>query len=112
MAGAGAPQEASKTPLEGVFCVRQAAALHWRDWGDDSVVYDAYSGQTHQFSPLAAAVMACFEQHACSLDDLAVAIAGDLGVPVDNELRSALRPIVEEFHRLGWIEPTDPIHPS
>ncbi len=97
----------SKTPFQGVFCVRPQLALHWRDWGHDSVVYDDRSGQTHQFAPLAAAVMACFEQHACSLDDLSAAIAGDLGVPADNELRSALIAIVEEFHRLGWIEPLD-----
>lgn len=87
--------------------MRQQLALHWRDWGEDSVVYDSRSGQTHQFAPLAAAVMAYFEEHACSFDELSAAIAGDLGMPVDNALRSALTAIVEEFHRLGWIEPTD-----
>lgn len=96
-----------KAPFEGAFCVRAGVALQWRDWGGDSVVYDGHSGQTHHFAPLAAAVMACFEQHACTFDELSAAIAGDLGVPVDNPLRSALTAIVDEFLRLGWIEPID-----
>lgn len=104
-----APEPPSETPFQGVFRfgARRRFRLHWREWGGDSVVYDERSGQTHQFAPLAAAVMACFEQHACSFDELSRAIADDLGAPVDNPLRSALRPIVEEFLRLGWIEPLD-----
>ena len=82
--------------------------LHWRDWGADSVVFEARSGQTLQFAPLAAAVMASFEEHACSFEDLSVTMAHDLGTTLDNELRSALTSIVEQFDRLGWIEPIEP----
>lgn len=79
--------------------------LRWRDWGGDSVVFEAYSGHTYQFAPLAAAVMACFEEDARSLDELVAAIAGELGSAPDNELRSAVTAAAEQFRALGWIEP-------
>lgn len=78
--------------------------LHWRDWGGDSVVFEQYSGHTYQFAPLAAAVMACFEEDARSFEELAGVIAAALDTEPDNELRSALTAIVEQFRRLGWIE--------
>ena len=60
------------------------AKLHWRDWGGDSVVHDAHSGATHQFAPLAAAVMATFEEGDASFDELAASIAGLLGSEMVN----------------------------
>lgn len=82
-------------------------AWSWRDWGADSVVYESHSGHTHQFAPLAAAVMACFEARACSLDDLVTTIAADLDTVADQALTSALSSIVENFHALGWLEATE-----
>ena len=87
------------------WCKNERCSPHWLDWGGDSVVYEARSGQTYQFAPMAAAVMACLEARPHSEDELAMLIAQDLSVGVDNELRSALKSIVEQFHRLGWIHP-------
>lgn len=86
---------------------RPGIELHWRDWGGDSVVFEQRSGHTYQFAPLAAAVMACFEEHDRSLDELTAQIALDLGSAPDNDIRAALEPIVSEFLSLGWIESTD-----
>lgn len=79
--------------------------LHWRDWGGDSVVFELRSGHTHQFAPLTAAVMACFEAGDAAVEDVVLAIAGDLDVAVDEELRSAVTASVQQFIKLGWIEP-------
>lgn len=79
--------------------------LHWREWGGDSVAFEVRSGATYQFSPLAAAVMACFEQQACSAELLAQTIAADLGTEADDELRTALSAQVAQFLKLGWIVP-------
>lgn len=81
--------------------------FHWLDWGGDSVVFELRSGHTYQFAPMVAAVMACFEEQARSVDELAAAIGSDLGIAADNELRLALVAIVEQLSGLGWIEPID-----
>ncbi len=82
-------------------------ALHWAEWGADSVVYDGWSGRTHQFPPLAAAVMACFEEQPCTLPDLAaqLGLQDTPDLPLDDEVRLALRSVVNQFCDLGWIEP-------
>lgn len=79
--------------------------LHWRDWGEDSVVLEACSGQLFQFDPLSAATMACFEEGPRRFDEVLDALSSDLGVTPDGEFRDTLLAIVEEFRRLGWLEP-------
>ena len=89
----------------GVLRVNPLIELHWRDWGEDSVVLEARSGQYSQFDPLGAALMACFEEAAQTPADVLHALASDLGVPADGELRDTVQAIVQEFRRLGWLEP-------
>jgi PqqD family protein of HPr-rel-A system len=79
--------------------------LHWRDWGDDSVVLEARSGQLFQFDPLRAAMMACFEEGPRLVAEVADALAADLGSTADDEFRETVANAVQEFHRLGWLEP-------
>jgi PqqD family protein of HPr-rel-A system len=93
--------------VDGVWRRNPRRRLFWRDWGGDSVVFEERSGHTYQFAPLAAAVMAGFEEHATTFDALARSIAETLGTTDDNELRAALVPVIEQFRDLGWIEPID-----
>lgn len=79
--------------------------LHWRDWGDDSVVFEARSGQLFHFDPLGAALMACFEAGPRALDGVLAELAGDLGVPPEGEFADTVHALVQEFRRLGWLEP-------
>jgi hypothetical protein len=94
-------------PLCVVWRQNPRIELHWRDWGSDSVVLEAISGQTYQFEALAAAAMACFEEQEHSLKQLATALASDLDIDVDDELRDALLSIIDQFVKLGWLEPID-----
>lgn len=82
--------------------------LHWREWGGDSVVYDELSGQTHQFSPLAAAIIAWLEERPYSTAQLTSAIAGELRLPPDADLQQAIADALEQFRELAWIEPLKP----
>ena len=79
--------------------------LHWRDWGDDSVVLEARSGQLFQFDALSAAVMACIEEKPQPVGQVLQALSADLGVSGGVEFRETVLAIVEEFRRLGWLEP-------
>jgi PqqD family protein of HPr-rel-A system len=80
-------------------------SLHWRDWGGDSVVFEERSGQTLQFDPLSAAVMACIEAGTTDLSALSQILAGDLGIEADAPFVELLCTVLERLLKLGWIEP-------
>jgi hypothetical protein len=80
-------------------------ALTWRDWGGDSVVIEARSGQTLQFDPVSAAVMACVESGITELPVLSQTLAADLGTDPDAEFAESLCTVLERLVKLGWIEP-------
>jgi len=79
--------------------------LHWRDWGGDSVVFEARSGLTQQFDPLSAAAMACIESGVTDLGELSQQLAEDLGTQPDSTLVESLCTLLERLTKLGWIEP-------
>lgn len=88
--------------------LNRTAEWHWRDWGGDSVVIEVRSGQTLQFDPLSAAVMACIEAGATDMPTLFAALGEDLGKVDDAELSGSLCLVVERLLRLGWIDPVLP----
>jgi len=95
------PEEAS---ADARWRVRSAVELHWRDWGADSVVFEARSGQILQLDPLTAAVIGGVEEQAIGIDDLARGLAADLGETDPAAMRSVVSRVIEQFERLGWLE--------
>ena len=91
-----------------VWRLNPAIRLHWRDWGGDSVVFEELSGQTLQFDPLSAAVMACIEAGVTDLSTLGRLLADDLGTVADGPFVESLCTVLERLIRLGWIEPETP----
>lgn len=107
-----ADEAVTPSPTRTAWRLRRHASLRWRDWGGDSVVFERRSGQTYQFAPLAAAVLASLEESPQRQSTLVHLIAGDLGCPVDEDL---LQAVVTSLHRLqaiGWIEPASPPLPG
>jgi hypothetical protein len=49
--------------------------------------------------------MACFEEGPRQIQSVLDDLAFDLGVAADGEFRDTVRAVVEEFRRLGWLEP-------
>lgn len=94
-------------PTIGPWRLNPVAEWHWRDWGGDSVVIEVRSGQTLQFDPLSAAVMACIEAGASDLAAVGKMLADDLGADAaaDAALAESLCTVLERLFRLGWIEP-------
>lgn len=78
--------------------------LCWHDWGEDSVVLEARSGQLFHFDALSAAVMACFESGFDTEARVLGELRADLG-RLDEELVETVNSVVTEFCRLGWLEP-------
>lgn len=88
-----------------VYRVSPILDLHWRDWGDDSVVLEGTSGQMFQFDALSAALMACFEEGPRSTATVTEQLATDLAIAPDAEFVDTVNAVVEEFRKLGWLEP-------
>ncbi len=82
--------------------------LHWRDWGGDSVVFEARSGLLQQFDPFSAATMACIESGVTDLETLSQQLAEDLGSEPDSTLVESLCTLLERLLKLGWIERLQP----
>ena len=85
--------------------VHSQLELHWCDWGEDSVVFDSRSGHTHKFAPLAAAVLACLEEHPCSLADLRreLHLDAEPGSAEAAQIDAALEAAVDQFVALRWV---------
>lgn len=84
--------------------VNPLVELHWHDWGEDSVVLEARSGQLFEFDALSAALMAYYESGLQGEDEVLAELKADLGM-LDDELIDTVRSLVQEFRRLGWLEP-------
>lgn len=91
--------------VAGAFRVNPTVDLHWRDWGEDSIVLEGTSGQMLQFDALSAALMGCFEQGQSELSNVIDELARDLHMAPDQEFVDTVSAIVEEFQKLGWLEP-------
>ena len=105
------PQQAAAladaaAPEAVIFRLNPLAALSWRSFGDEWVVFDAASGQTHQMDPLHAAVLTTFEQSPLTLPGLLERLLADFEVQAHADLLGSLRDIADRFTSLGLIEPT------
>ena len=80
------------------------AALHWRCWDEEWVLFDAGSGQTHQMDPVAAATLMAIEAGPVSMLELLSEVALNLSVENAADLEEFVLPIVDQLIRLGLIE--------
>jgi PqqD family protein of HPr-rel-A system len=84
--------------------------LRWRNWGDEYIVYNTASGQTHYLNLFAAKVLQYLEVQPASLDALLEDVsASDVVCPADGQpLLAQVRELVKEMDTLGLIAPVVP----
>jgi PqqD family protein of HPr-rel-A system len=85
--------------------LNRRSSLHWRRLGDDWVVFDSGSGDTHQLDAVSAAALTSFETDDFDLDGLTGLISAELDLPVGETLSHKLAALVEQLGALGLIEP-------
>lgn len=80
--------------------------LHWRQFDDDWVLFEALSGQTHQMAGVTAAVLMCYET-ASSLSSAALlaALARDFDIVVEARQADPLLAVVDQLAAIGLITP-------
>lgn len=65
---------------------------------------EARSGQLFEFDALSAALIGYYESGLQTEEEVLAELKADLGA-LDDELIDTVRSLVQEFRRLGWLEP-------
>ena len=78
--------------------------LYWRSWGDEFVIYNSGSGDTHLLDPVAAEALQNLEQESADLSELVVRVATSLEIEPDTDFASYLEQLLSDLYKLGLIE--------
>jgi PqqD family protein of HPr-rel-A system len=74
-------------------------------WGDEAVVYDRASGDTHFLKPLTNALyQACRDHPGFTPDELATALANRLGVADTPQLHELTEDTLATLRKIGLLE--------
>jgi len=86
-----------------VYRLTSPKGLLWRDWGDDAVVYNPASGNTHRLPAPAAHVLRSLQAQPASVDDLVAELTA--WVPErQSDLRAWVSALLGELERVGLVE--------
>ena len=77
---------------------------YWHSWGDEYVVYNAGSGDTHLFNEFSAFILKTLQEKAVTLEELSQLCATSFKQEEDEELHAQLNELLLELDRLGMIE--------
>jgi PqqD family protein of HPr-rel-A system len=79
--------------------------LIWRNWGDESVVFDQLSGETHLFDVVTAEVVRFLEARGTvDTSVLCREIARQLEIESDTELEDFLNLVIDGTIAIGLVE--------
>lgn len=85
------------------WVVDEDAALLLRQWGDECVVYNSVSGDTHLLDALGGAAITCLLQAPATADDLAQRVAFQLEFETDEMFLGTIKTLLGDFERIGLI---------
>ncbi len=75
-------------------------------WGDEAVIYDTASGDTHYLKPLTLALyQACREHPGDTADMIAARLAQRLGIADTPHFRELAADILADLRKIGLLEP-------
>lgn len=78
-------------------------ALLLRQWGDECVVYNSVSGDTHLLNALGGVALTSLLQAPSTADDLAHHVASQLGFEADAAFLETIEALLGDFERIGLI---------
>jgi PqqD family protein of HPr-rel-A system len=76
----------------------------WRTWGEESLVFNPRSGDTHLLDFAAAAGLRCLEEQPRDMDELLRALAARLEGEMDDQLAEYARRLVVHLQAAGLVE--------
>jgi PqqD family protein of HPr-rel-A system len=83
-----------------------SATLMWKSWGEDIVVYNFASGNTHLLTPIAAQVLKLIEARPRNCSEIARELSGAVTVSLDDEITQEVQNLLLSLDELGLAHPT------
>ena len=80
------------------------SALHYRCWGNEWVVFDVGSGQTHEMDTVSAVCLMHCENGWISLPEIAHGVTMDLDLSGTGSLTDRLQTALNQFTSVGLLE--------
>ena len=90
------------------YRARTGPTLVWRSWGEDTVLFDVASGDTHQLDAITRAGFRCLERADLTAVDLAFALAQALDLPNDATLSLYAERLLARLDELGLVDEVSP----
>lgn len=84
--------------------IRSTDDLVTRKWADETVVFDAGSGDTHLFDLVASEGYNCLVESNLNVQELVDVMAKRLEIDPDEQLRQYVEKLIEQFEAVGLIE--------
>lgn len=76
-----------------------------KSWGDEAVIYDTASGDTHYLKPLTRALyQTCRDHPGYTSAELAAALASTLGVANTAQLQEVTEKTLDSLRKIGLLE--------
>ncbi|MFQ5958848.1 MAG: HPr-rel-A system PqqD family peptide chaperone [Alphaproteobacteria bacterium] len=83
----------------------EGVRLLWKTWGDEVVVFNTSSGQTHLLDPLSGAVLESIEASPMTVAQLTGRLAERFDLAPDADLARRAEAICSRFDDLGLADP-------
>jgi len=78
--------------------------LVWVTWGEESIVFNKSSGNTHLVNSMAARILLLLQVQPRSAEEICQNIATDMRLDPDNEILLRVKVVLETLDHLGLIE--------
>ncbi len=82
----------------------QSTKLIWKSWGDEVLVFNVASGNTHLLSPMAAQVLKSLEKLPLTTSQVAQKLALSANLSVDEEISQQVENLILNLDELGLVE--------
>ena len=92
------------TNTAGTFRLNPVAQLHWVGWGDEYVVFEESSGETHQLDAFRAFVLNSAIEGVVQVDGLLADMVNTVPVEDHQATAQALQSVLGELETVGLLE--------
>ncbi len=75
-----------------------------KSWGDESVVFNKSSGNTHLINPIAAKILALLQLQESSAVEISEQVAAEIQLEADEEILHRVEVVLKTLDSLGLVE--------
>lgn len=85
--------------------LRRGVPLLSHTWGDETVIFDPESGDTHLLNTASFGIVERLSSDPETIEQLASRVATSLDLPLDEQLRTYIEELLLDLAEIGLVEP-------